>query len=438
MHSRKIRRIPAAFVATALLFTSVFTCAYTVNASEKEAYKPRFTEPSYENSDDVKYYYSDENIFYKYGYGMPNCTAYAWGRAYEITGEKPSLCIYDASEWYDYDDGYDRGQTPKLGAIACWTYDRYGETGGHVAVVESIDNGVITFSNSAWGWQNFYLETADVDDETAGQSDWNFEGYIYIDEFEEPEQESPDNYKLGTYTVKVNDHLNVRAAASTSSEIVGEFGNGEKIYVSEVVVKHDRVWAYASAGSVEGWVAIEYCVYTGDDFELTPPPVIPDPPVSSPAPPVEDDSEDVEYLTGMYKVIADDYLNVREYASTDADIAGHFASGEKIRVTEIAKKSDRVWAYASAGSVEGWVALDYCEYMGEYDDSVSEPEQEYLSGDINLDGYVDVTDTTIIQLHLAGALTFNDVQTELADINADGKVDVIDVTQHQIKLSDNR
>ena len=41
-------------------------------------YKKRLTVPSKNN----KYYYSN-NVFYKSGYGMPNCTCYAWGRFLE-------------------------------------------------------------------------------------------------------------------------------------------------------------------------------------------------------------------------------------------------------------------------------------------------------------------------------------------------------------------
>ena len=52
--------------------------------SAAKTFKPRFEAPKKTNT----YYYSDDNIFYKYGYGMPNCTCYAWGRAYEILGKK--------------------------------------------------------------------------------------------------------------------------------------------------------------------------------------------------------------------------------------------------------------------------------------------------------------------------------------------------------------
>ena len=52
---------------------------------------------------------------------MPNCTAYAYGRAYEILGTRPNLCPNNAGRWYDYNVNngyYPYGQTPKLGAIA--------------------------------------------------------------------------------------------------------------------------------------------------------------------------------------------------------------------------------------------------------------------------------------------------------------------------------
>lgn len=130
MFFKKLKRIPAMFLVCALLFTTVFSYSMIANASS--SFTPRLDAPSYSND----YYYSNKNIYYQYGYGMPNCTAYAYGRAYEILGRDPGLCHYDAYEWYDYNDGYSRGQTPKVGAVACWEYYRNGETGGHVAVVE--------------------------------------------------------------------------------------------------------------------------------------------------------------------------------------------------------------------------------------------------------------------------------------------------------------
>lgn len=79
---------------------------------------------------DNPYWYS-RNPFYLAGYGMPNCTAYAWGRFWEISDpnveyiNRPTLGTGNAGTWYAVDDGYERGQTPKLGAVIC--FDNPGE-----------------------------------------------------------------------------------------------------------------------------------------------------------------------------------------------------------------------------------------------------------------------------------------------------------------------
>lgn len=54
---------------------------------------PRTSAPTSDNS-----YYYGLNPFYKSGYGMPNCTAYAYGRAYEILGSKPNLSTGNAGK----------------------------------------------------------------------------------------------------------------------------------------------------------------------------------------------------------------------------------------------------------------------------------------------------------------------------------------------------
>lgn len=150
------------------------------SGSETESYTPRLSAPSYDNA----CYYSDDNAFYAASYGMPNCTCYAWGRAYELLGEKPELCLYDAGCWYDYNRTYgiyDYGDKPEPGAIACWSYADGGP--GHVAVVESVDSDTITFSNSAYQGAEFYVSEAPISDPSCGISNRVFQGYIYIDRY---------------------------------------------------------------------------------------------------------------------------------------------------------------------------------------------------------------------------------------------------------------
>lgn len=142
----------------------------------EDEYKPRLTSPDADNTR----YYSGENPFYAAGYGMPNCTCYAWGRAYEISGERPELSPYDACTWYDYNAEnqiYDYGDEPEQGAIACWAYADGGP--GHVAVVEQVDGDMVLLSNSAYSGAEFYMDTVPVDDPSAGRENWIFQGYIY-------------------------------------------------------------------------------------------------------------------------------------------------------------------------------------------------------------------------------------------------------------------
>ena len=140
-------------------------------------YIPRLNRNGMENN---PYWYS-MNPFYQSGYGLPNCTCYAWGRWWENSdvdhdySNRPNLCLYNAAEWYYYNDGYDRGQTPALGAVICFTGGYDGA--GHVAVVEQIFDDHIVTSNSAYGGRYFYLATVTLSGYWV--SGYNFVGYIY-------------------------------------------------------------------------------------------------------------------------------------------------------------------------------------------------------------------------------------------------------------------
>jgi surface antigen len=109
---------------------------------------------------------------------LPNCVGYTWGRAYEILGTKPKLSKNNASTFWGTKDGYERGQTPRLGAIACWSGGSSGA--GHVAVVEAIhSDGTITLSHSAWSGDVFYTNKRSAKNPSNG-SNFKFQGYIYL------------------------------------------------------------------------------------------------------------------------------------------------------------------------------------------------------------------------------------------------------------------
>ena len=147
-----------------------------IDEHNESEYDERLTAPQ---GDDMRYY--TDTPYYESGYGMPNCTAYAWGRAYELLGKKPKLCIYDANDWYDYNiknKCYDYGDTPKLGAVVCYSYKDVDR--GHVAVVEKITDDSVYYSNSAWGGEEFYITKTSHDDYTGGNDNWEFQGFIYV------------------------------------------------------------------------------------------------------------------------------------------------------------------------------------------------------------------------------------------------------------------
>ncbi len=242
--------------------------SYTVRGDKGDlaatgaSYTPRLSAPAAAN----KYYYSDANIFYRYGWGMPNCTCYAWGRAYEILGSQPQLSTYSAYLWYDYNKDnkiYSYGQTPKLGAIACWVYS--SGYAGHVAVVEKITSTTVTFSNSAWGGEEFYLSTAPVSDPSNGRDTWIFQGYIYIGNYTSSESTSTSTTTTASttaagdvYRITSDNGVNLRKTAGTSGEIIGSIGYGQDVTVTKTAAKDGYTWGYTTYGSKSGWFVTDF------------------------------------------------------------------------------------------------------------------------------------------------------------------------------------
>jgi len=231
-----------------------------IAATGADTYKPRLSAPAKTN----KYYYSDQNIFYQYNYGMPNCTCYAWGRAYEITKKLPSLCVYSAYLWFDYNKEntiYTYGNKPKLGAIACWVYT--SGNAGHVAVVEKIEKNTITFSNSAYGGEEFYLSTAPVDDPSNGNASWIFQGYIYLGDYESADtaadKTAANSASTGdVYRITSDDGVNLRSGAGTSHPSLGCIPYGVDVTVTKTKKAEGYLWGYTDYNGKKGWFVTDF------------------------------------------------------------------------------------------------------------------------------------------------------------------------------------
>lgn len=143
-----------------------------------ESFQPRLSM----TPENAPSYYTTLNPYYTSGYGMPNCTCYAYGRAYEILGKKPNLSLGNAQEWWDYNkrnNYYPSGKTPALGAIACWK--SASGTIGHVAVVEAINGDTVTTSESGWNYKYFWTTKRSASSSNFSSSEgYTFQGFIYI------------------------------------------------------------------------------------------------------------------------------------------------------------------------------------------------------------------------------------------------------------------
>lgn len=231
----------------------------------------------------VNGYYYNQNVFYQCGYGMPNCTCYAWGRWYELLGIKPKLYTGNAETWFPKGkayDGYERGPTPKLGAIACWSKGVAGKSSdgaGHVAVVEEIyPDGSILTSNSAWKGTNFYTKKLAKGYKVSG---YTFQGFIYppidfvAETVDNPMQSSENSYKVGnTYTTQVILHVrsgaganylkksyrdlttNAKANAYSSGVNIGCLKSGTKVTLLQLKESGSDIWGKIPSG----WIAFKY------------------------------------------------------------------------------------------------------------------------------------------------------------------------------------
>lgn len=380
------KKVSAAVLTAVMLFVSVFSMSMIASAA---SFSPRLSAPSSSN----KYYYSNLNVFYRYDYGMPNCTAYAYGRAYEILGSEPKLSRNNAEQWYGYNKAngyYKYGQTPKVGAIACWSYS-YG--GGHVAVVEKVENGVITLSNSAYSGDNFYISTASISDpKVGGNKGWNFQGYIYLGDFSGSTSTTQATtkkvtYTTGTYKTDVDDYLNMRSGAGTSYSSIASVPGNVTLNVTKVSTAGGYTWGYTSYNGKTGWVALDFCAFVS--------------------------SSTVQPTTAKPTV---------QPTTAKATVQPTTA---KATVQPTTAKATQP-ATVQPTTVQATTAPVTTQPSNDNNNDTS-----YMIGDVNLDGHVNVIDATEISKYIVSISTLSDVQRELADYNHDGEINVVDATEIQ-------
>ena len=293
-----------------------------------------------------KHYFSSQNIFYSCGYGMPNCTAYAWGRLYEITGKRFTSLHGNAEDWWDAakSSGMSTGQIPKLGSIICWRAGatHNGSDGcGHVAVVEEIKpNGDIVTSNSAWKGTMFYTQTLSKSNGYKYSDNRPLQGFIYCGiDFDEDEPEvKPEKPSTTTYSerdvCKLNSGAKWSNGATPCSWVYDKELTVKEVRGNELIVSKDGY-----NGGVTG-VVYDYDVYKISDNE-------PEEEPSEPERPKRDslDRGDIVHFTGD-----------THYTSSYSGGIGKPASPCEAEVTLISSSHSAVRRYHLIGDgVYGWV-----------------------------------------------------------------------------------
>ncbi len=205
-------------------------------------YTPRTTQP---DNGDLRYTRADYGGYCTTNFsGSPqpwtgsvlaNCVGYVHGRWMEIgnTNTDYNLSHGNAKEYYNYADGYERGQDPKLGAILCLG----GGANGHVCVVEEIaeDGSWIKTSESNYGgpvfryWTRYKAYGWRPGDSSAYVG--GFQGFIYHPDVS-PEPVIPE-YNIYIY--------NGTASKTTAKE-------GETITITATVEKGKHFQRWATSG----------------------------------------------------------------------------------------------------------------------------------------------------------------------------------------------
>ncbi|MGN4945884.1 mannosyl-glycoprotein endo-beta-N-acetylglucosamidase [Bacillus anthracis] len=164
------------------------------------------------------------------------------------------------------------------------------------------------------------------------------EGYVSLEfvklEAGKQEEKSAENITNGTQEVGTINatSLRVRSAANTSSSILGNLKNGEKV----TVLGKANGWAKISYQGKEGYVSLEFVKLEAGKQEEKP-------------------AENITNGTQEVGTINATSLRVRSAANTSSSILGNLKNGEK--VTVLGKANG--WAKISYQGKEGYVSLEF-------------------------------------------------------------------------------
>ena len=124
-------------------------------------------------------------------------------------------------------------------------------------------------------------------------------------------------------------------------------------------------------------------------------------------------------------------LSADAYHATGDVTYNFMINGESVKNSS---ENSYVWTPGESGTYEISVVVtdsegNICTSSKSF--TIGSVSQDYEIGDVNLDGYVNINDATIIQKYSIELCELNETQIKLADINSDSVVNVSDATRIQ-------
>ena len=383
------------FAISSLTAVNIAASAATITSKTTDTvtFTPRTKAPSTNDTNEYRYYYSDENPFNAtriYGLinnesnsGVGNCTAYAYGRAFEILGCNPNLPTCGADGWYDNCTNYEKGKQPELGAVACWTH--------HVAIVEEIHENYIVVSESAWGKYlfNTAISYKSNNDYTYGTGR-QFYGFIYI-----IDNDIIDNDEQTPTTEPVTEPVTVPSTTEPVTEpeddentiIIGDVNSDGYVTVMDVTELQRFLAEFVTldypkniAADVDNTGDIRIDDATAIQrylAELTKPNETQiGKRINIDTNPKPADSKE-KYTAGKYKTLH--YINLRKATDTNSESLTVIDNDTILNIESVIKTNGYFWGKTTYNNVTGYVAItDINE-----NEILTEPYKQKIQTDTN-------------------------------------------------------
>ena len=170
------------------------------------------------------------------GYTLANCVAFVHGMWLKTITDAVGLetardiesrmCRGNAEVYWNYNDGFVRGQTPELNAIMVW--EGKGSLKGHVMTVTTVkSNGDVIATGSDYGGSKFYTKTYYKSNNYRINSNYIFKGFIYCPYEFAYTVGTPvaRNTEVDQVNVKIS-NLRARSEASLKGTVMGYVNPG--------------------------------------------------------------------------------------------------------------------------------------------------------------------------------------------------------------------